>query len=64
MFDWFKKKEKIHKLIEIKSLNISIQKLKKEIKIAIIDDQNFPPKNKLQNLGFNITYFKDISSLD
>lgn len=58
------KKKKIYKLSEIKKLNVSIQKLKKEIKIAVIDDQDFPPINNLKNLGFNITTFKDISSLD
>lgn len=63
MFNFFKKK-KIYKLSEIKVLNTSIQKLKKEIKIAVIDDQDFPPTNNLRNLGFNIITFKDISTLE
>lgn len=63
MLNLFRKK-KIYKLAEIKNLNVSIQKLKKEIKIAAIDDQDFPPMNNLKNLGFNITIFKDISTLD
>lgn len=63
MFNFLKKK-KIYKLSEIKVLNTSIQKLKKEIKIAVIDDQDFPPTNNLRNLGFNIIPFKDISTLE
>jgi len=63
MFNFLKKK-KIYKLSEIKVLNTSIQKLKKEIKIAVIDDQDFPPTNNLKNLGFNIIPFKDISALE
>lgn len=63
MFNFLKKK-KIYKLSEIKVLNTSIQKLKKEIKIAVIDDQDFPPTNNLRNLGFNINTFKDISTLE
>ncbi|UAY76906.1 hypothetical protein K7G90_001094 [Pasteurella canis] len=63
MMNFFKKK-RIYKLTEINTLNISIQKLKKEIKIAVIDDQNFSPINNLRSLEFNITPFKDISTLD
>ena len=63
MFNFLKKK-KIYKLSEIKVLNTSIKKLKKEIKIAVIDDQDFPPTNNLRNLGFNIIPFKDISTLE
>lgn len=59
-----KPKAKIYKLSEVKSLNVSITKLRQEVKIAVIDDQKFAPIDNLRRLGFDITYFQDVSSLE
>ncbi|WGE85327.1 hypothetical protein [Actinobacillus equuli] len=64
MFNFFCKPKKLYKLSEIKSLNVSITKLRQEVKIAVIDDQKFAPIDNLRRLSFDITYFPDISSLD
>ena len=43
--------------------NISLQKLKKEIDILIIDDDEFPLMEDLRKHEFNIEHRKDINSL-
>lgn len=58
------RKNKIYRLDDIKISNIKLDKLKKEIKIAAIDDNGFIALNNLKNLGFKITEFKDISELE
>mgnify|MGYP000250864002 CR=1 FL=1 len=63
MFNFFKK-NKEYKLADIKTPNINLDKLKEQTKIAAIDDNGFIALNNLKNLGFKITEFQDISSLD
>ncbi|RKV83231.1 MAG: hypothetical protein D8H97_08565 [Neisseria sp.] len=70
MLNFFRKSEKVENTTKIFKLsdinineNVGINKLKELNKILIIDDNDFPPLNKLRNNNFQITKFDDISSI-
>lgn len=56
----FKKK---YQMDDLTSLMEGFRFSRKDFRIAIIEDEHFPPLEHLQNHGFNIVWFKDIEKL-